>query len=447
MMRSILTLFSMLLVVGGALIERCEAASFHRFPQYVIGPIPRNSPDFDPDEDIPGAQALLSYRRPHVSFVSFTHLKPFRFSPDGQWMWVTFGSVISNDCCRQLAEVDLACRMIILDPRQELYRSSSIVFRRFNNSKIPHVGALEAFGLADPALVGEYRIPCKYWRTDTTFEIIATRIVPVEDEQNLHDMGNLIQYIAVHHTADVERAILKDPALLRLKNSEGTNLMLATMAFGTPRLARFVISHGGDIHSLGKHGEDAMYYASSGGQPALLDFALKHGCPVDSSHPSALIHATRENVASSVSWLIAHRANVNRPDAEGYTAIARAVAYRNMGIYNRLEDAKPNLRVRTKEGNCLMELALGTQVYLKRLWQAGAPIDEPNPKTKMTPFLTSVAEGNYRDAKWLLDHGAKLKSKDIHGHDVFYFARRANTFHTEKFFRDEVGDLRKYGGK
>ncbi len=408
-------------------------------------PLPKTSPDYDPDEEFPPAAQFANLHAPKVEIL-YSSQDGYRTTPDYQSVTFTFTGKLRNMSCRQIGEVDFVLAVEDKKTNRELFRSKPVAFKSFRSLNIPHVGALVPYAIQNTGEVGKYTVPNHLWRTDTMLELKVTKVVGVPEGGDLHDLGNLGEYIVNHHTADVERAILRDPSIVHDVNSEGTTTSLLVMAYGTPRLAKFVLSHGGNIKEKAKKGEDALFFAAAGNSPKMLDFVLHKGFKVDppSCFPfrrAVTLHATR-----SVDWLMAHGVNLNRPDLEGWTPIAMAVSFRYPDIVDKLLRAKVNVHCYTNRGYGLMHLGIYHTEMLSRLVSAGLSVDDPMPRTRRTPLMMAVWSGDFIQAKWLLDHGAKLYAKDSQGQNVFAYARAGNTLHTEKFFRQAIGDLRKYGG-
>lgn len=439
MIRALGAFAVVLFLFGVFTAKKAEARPNYKVAQFVARQIPRNSPDFDPDEDMPDARTMAKLWVPKVSIISSHMVGNFKEGPGANQLTFTFGMSLQNNSIRQIAEVDVACAMVMHDTMKEIFRSKSVAFKTFTNRNVPHVGAFEPLAVLSQELVGEFTVPSDTWRTDTTFYLKVTKMVPVADEHNLHDIGNLIDYVALQHTADVEKAIVKDPSLLKVHDSVGTTLSLICFAYGTPRLARFIIAHGGDIHAKASHNEDALTYAVTGSNLKMLDFALSKGFKVDPEGVFPLKLATMINSTTSIRWLIDHGANINRKDSAGFTPIAAAIYFGNLEAFNMIYDAKPDMHCHTNDGFGLIQLSVKDIRFLPKLLAAGVPVDDIVAKSKRTSLMSTAKYGDLHVAKWLLDHGANLKAKDTEGHDAFDYARAGNTLHTDRFFREAIG--------
>jgi len=407
--------------------------------------IPKSSPDYDPDEEFPTPAQFAKWRLPHVTiYSSFSAVAP-KISGDERNVTFTFTMGLRNDSLRQIAEVDVVGAMLSKATHKAVARSKPVVFKQFENLTIPHIGALEPYALtAGSSMTGEFTVPTETWRTDTWLELQVTRVVPVANTSNYHDIGNFIDFVVNQHTADVERAVLKDPSLVHAHDSVGTNPILVAVAYGTPRLCRFLLAHGADIHAKGSRGEDAMLYAVSGGNPKLLDFVYEHGFSVDPKTEIPLKRAANLNTVRAVKWLIAHGAKINRADSAGYTPISVAILFGNMDAFDALLAAKADVHCHTKQGLGLIQVALPNPQFLPKLLAAGISVDDPNPRNKQTSLMTA-AWFQSGSIQWLLDHGANVNARDSEGRSVFDYAKMGNTLHTDRFFRELYGDLKRYG--
>lgn len=426
--------------------HRVSALSLHVQKPNDWAPLPKNSPAYDPDEDLPPANQFASLHVPNASIFQ-TFQSGFKASPDQQTVTFKFRARFKNLSCRQIQEVDTILLVCEKGSKKELYRTKPVAFRNFKNLNLPHAGALEPYALELNGQTGDFPLPYDLWRTDTYMDMKITKVVGVPEGGDLHDMGNLIEFVANHHTADVEKAILKDPRILHDHDSEGTTTGLLVAAYGTPRMAKFFLAHGGDFHQKSVKGDDAMVYAAMGNNPKMLEFLLHKGFKVEPPDCFPFKRAIALNETRSIDWLMAHGANVNRPDADGWTPIAVAVDWGYLDTIDKLLHAKVNVHCHTKNGFGLMHLAVGNVALMEKVLKAGISVNDPMIRTKQTPLMTAALSQYYSEAKWLLDHGANLNAKDFEGRDVFFYAKQSNTLKTDRFFREAMGDLRKYGGK
>ena len=115
-----------------------------------------------------------------------------------------------------------------------------------------------------------------------------------------------------------------------------------------------------------------------------------------------------------------------------------------MDAFDLLLTYKADVHCHTKDGLGLIQIALPNPLFLPKLLAAGVPVDDPNPKNKQTSLMTA-AYSQSGSTKWLLDHGANINARDSEGRSVFDYAKMSNTLNTDRFFREAIGDPKKYG--
>jgi hypothetical protein len=293
-------------------------------------------------------------------------------------------------------------------------------------------------------------LPGKYWTTDSYVHPIVTRTELARYESNLHDIGNLISFVMSRSTADVEKAILTDPRLVRSTDAERNTPCLVAVACGTPSLVSFIMRHKGDIHAKTATGLGAMYFAVASNLLANLDFVGRRGFSANAPSPAGfgtpLEFAERLHANRSVRWLIDHAANLNASEEGTRTPLRCAIMYANAQAFDMLIAAGANVHLHAKDGTGIMHWAVESPEFLTKALAAGVLVDDRSTTQGETPLMIAALTQSYAAAKWLLDHGAELKARDNRGRDVLDYARRSNWNHTDAFFRRGVGGLKQYGG-
>lgn len=407
---------------------------------------PQSATELDADDTIPKPEELAKLLVPKVGLISPNQVK-YELSPDGRQLTFTYEVDLANVSLRQIAEIDVVLVFRQSSTGKEIFRSKEVPFKSFKSLRIPNVGACEGFTTLGALLVGKYTVPAEIWTTDTHQVLGVTRVVPKPDESDLHDIGNLIAFVTTHHTSEVIAALAKDPTVIQASNSEGVTATMVAAAVGSPQLIKYMVSHGGDLHSKAKTGHDAMVFAASGDNPKNLEYVKSQGFDVNGHEPDALLRAVVLNADQSVKWLVDHGANVDAADGAGYTPLCNSVQYADPVAFDILVKAKADVHCHTKAGWGLMHLALRYPMFLPKVLAAGVPVDDPVLPLRETPLMVAAFTGNFSAAKWLLDHGANINAKDKDGRSIFEYAKMSNTLHTDRFFRQALGDLTKYGLK
>ena len=136
------------------------------------------------------------------------------------------------------------------------------------------------------------------------------------------------------------------------------------------------------------------------------------------SHASAAVTSPVADAAMSgnnatLRALLAKKADVNAPQADGATAIQWA-AYRNdLEIADLLIRAGANVKTANHDGATALYLASirGSAPMLDRLLKAGADANERGPEGE-TPLMLAARNGNVDAIKVLLDHKADVNATD-----------------------------------
>jgi len=403
----------------------------------------------DPDDNTAGPKELAKMMVPNLTLYRATIMNETP-SKSGDQIFFKYAIDVANHSIRQIAEVDVALAAFSHATNREVYRSRPVAVTKFSNLLVPYVGALEGYTTLWTFMLPTFTFPSEQWTSDVSLRPVITRVVPVKDESNLHDMGNFISFMETHTTADVERAVLKDPSLVKLHTTAGVTPCLAALTCGTPRLVRFIMAHGGDVHAKTLVG-DALFFAASSGHPHNLDFALAQGAALNGIMPllksTPLETAVKLYANDCVSWFISHHANLNIQNSMGESPIFQAILQGNQVAFKKLVAAGANLHLHNVQGSTVIHYAASRLDFLRLALAAGMSIEDRTLGDRATPLMLAVKSQSYDCAKWLLDHGANINAKDARGRDVLEYARMSNTLHSDMFFRNAVGDLKKYGYK
>lgn len=214
---------------------------------------------------------------------------------------------------------------------------------------------------------------------------------------------------ALHLTNCVD-VLLKAGANIETKNSGGETPLLTACLAGAYQAADALIKHDADITVLQKLNSDvtcALLNATARyGRPYLLEKLVKLGLDVNRKHEGsyALIRAISHNELEVAKWLIAHGANVNLPNDDGYTALSKSDSF---AMAQLMVDHGAKIDEMDSEGNTLLHLWCGAQQpklkMVEFLIKQGLDVNAKN-NAGETPLRCS--EDSALMANYLLEHGA-----------------------------------------
>jgi ankyrin repeat protein len=128
---------------------------------------------------------------------------------------------------------------------------------------------------------------------------------------------------------------------------------------------------------------------------------------------SEVADAAAKGDTAAVRVLIAQKADVNAPQADGATALHWAVFKSNKDLVDILLKAGANAKAANREGSTPLWLASvnGDAAIIEALLAAGA---DPNEKLPLgrTPLMTAARTGNVAAMKVLVDRGADVNAKE-----------------------------------
>lgn len=398
--------------------------------------------DVDPDDKIPGKADMARLLVPRVVVTDWRNVD-MRYDPKSDVMSFTSEVGLINKSIAQVKEVDLALQIVDHGTDHVIFRSDQQPITKFHNERVLYIGTLEGVTRLIKPTTATFQVPAHLWTTGVDLEVVVVRALSVDNPSDLHDFGNMTAFLIQHSTAEIERRLLKEPSLFKLKSNRGSNMALTALADGTPRLCKFMMRHGVDLHAKSLSGADAMYYAVMSNSPKNLDFALQQGFsprwvqPI--SKATTLLFSISLGYGEATKWLIAHGADVNHRAVEGATPLSEAIRANDRATFDLLVKAHANYRARDKYGESLMHFAAHwNYTILPRLKELGLPVDGRN-NYGTTPLMDAAATQANDSARWLLANGADINAKDSKGRTVFDYAKMSNTLKTDMFFRRAVG--------
>jgi ankyrin repeat protein len=129
--------------------------------------------------------------------------------------------------------------------------------------------------------------------------------------------------------------------------------------------------------------------------------------------PSPVADAAMHGDIAAVRTLIAKKADVNAPQADGSTAIQWAAYHNNLAMADALISAGANVKLASREGATALYLSAqeGRAAMIAKLLAAGADANETEPNGE-TPLMLAARSGDLDSIKLLLDHNAQIEARE-----------------------------------
>ncbi len=146
---------------------------------------------------------------------------------------------------------------------------------------------------------------------------------------------------------------------------------------------------------------------------------------------------------AAVKQLVAQKADVNAPQADGATALHWAVFHSDQALVDLLLGAGANPSAANREGSTPMWLACvnGKARIIESLLKAGADANEPLPEGR-TPLMIASRSGAIDAMRVLLDHGANPNAKEeLRGTTPMMWAADEGHAEAIQLLIDRGGDL------
>lgn len=129
--------------------------------------------------------------------------------------------------------------------------------------------------------------------------------------------------------------------------------------------------------------------------------------------------AAQDGNLASIRSLIAQKADVNAPLADGTTALHWVARADDLQAADLLIKAGANPKVENRHGVTPLEVACvnGSAAMITKLLDAGADVNAPNPSGQ-TALMVASRTGNPEAVKVLLDRGANVNAMDSIAHET-----------------------------
>lgn len=141
-----------------------------------------------------------------------------------------------------------------------------------------------------------------------------------------------------------------------------------------------------------------------------------------------IVDAAMNDDASTVRALIAQKADVNVPAADGTTALMWAVRADDLALVEALLAAGANAKAQDRYGLTPVRVACENvnARILQRLLDAGADLNSPDPQGTTALMIAARTDGGTDAVKVLLERGATVNAKDSIQSTALMWAVRAN---------------------
>ena len=147
---------------------------------------------------------------------------------------------------------------------------------------------------------------------------------------------------------------------------------------------------------------------------------------------------------ATVKTLLAQKADVNAPQADGATAIQWAAYSNNLALADLLIKGGANVKLANHDGATAMSLAAvnGNASMVEKLLQAGADPNERQPNGE-TPLMLASRNGDVGAIKVLIDHKADVNAKEkLRGTTAIMWAAEQNHPAAVKLLAGNGADLK-----
>lgn len=366
---------------------------------------------------------------------------------DGDNLEFAYDVAFRNDTSRQVKKVVVRVRS--WERGKVAYKSPQITFTKFNNFTFPHSGSILPYSstISDSKLT--VKVPSMRWNMGSRFEVIVDEVWIWDGKGSLTNPDNLLTTCLVSTNDQLIQLFRKNPALVKVKNSQGFSPVLMAFASSNVDVIKGVMKLGANPKHKTTKGHDAMFMAAISAKPENLEFALSLGCPVNQKLPNSgrtpLLKAVAESRIQSVKWLLAKGAKVDDADKAGQRPMHYAIERGLTEIIRELARNKANLRYRDGKGWGYLHFCVTNYSMYPLIRSLGIPIDDRGPNG-FTPLMAAAQSGLGNGIQYLVRHGANLNLKDATGKTARDYASEANTRGSDEFFMAQVAEGKRLRG-
>ncbi|HYR42420.1 MAG TPA: ankyrin repeat domain-containing protein, partial [Terriglobia bacterium] len=232
------------------------------------------------------------------------------------------------------------------------------------------------------------------------------------------DGTTALHWAVERENPDLVERLIKAGANVNAKNDYGATPMSEAALSGNVKIMEKLLDAGADVEAANSDGQTALMIVARTSNVEAVRLLLRHAANVNAvekwREQTALMWAAAEKQPAMVKELVTHGANVN--------------AQSNVNNFDRQVTAEPRAIYRPAGGLTALHFAAreGCLECTRTLAEAGADLNASDPDN-VSPLLTSVLNGHFDLAAYLINKGGNPDKWDWWGQSPLYAAVDMNT--------------------
>ncbi len=230
----------------------------------------------------------------------------------------------------------------------------------------------------------------------------------------------------------ITKLLLQNGADINTKEDEkGFSILMLSLDNGYLEIAEYLIKQGADLTTKTKNHSNVFIFICSDGNKKLLDLFLaktkNHNIDINYSNKhnkTGLIYASQNENLEIVKWLLHNKADVNKLDVDGDSALIIASnTNKDTKVIEALIAAKADINTVDRNGFSPLRIAIDNdnKLIVKLLTYNGAKINLQDNKG-LTALISAVSNNNLQMTKFLISHGADINAKTNQGNSAILYA-------------------------
>lgn len=222
----------------------------------------------------------------------------------------------------------------------------------------------------------------------------------------------------------VIRWLVNHGAIVNEPMNGGVTPLHFAAASGDVEVAKFLVAKGAKLDLRDAQGETPLWLAAALGKEAVAEFLVSSGAAVDTvaeDGTTPLFRAAdREDSKTSKTseLLLAHGANPNAQNKEGFTPLLLAVRTGNEALANALIDKGADFETRITDSGVtplLFAVVRGNESIVRLLLGRGANL-KATAKGGYSALILALAADHAAIASYLIEQGADVNAQDTEDH-------------------------------